>query len=68
MTFKGTMAKKKVVRASNAAVAGGLGLFGAAHAFELPPELVSLSEPIGLIFALIGAVLKVVEYYQARQK
>ena len=57
--------KKNVV--ANGALITGIGLVGASNALDLPLELTDFSEPIGLIFSLIGAILKVVQYFRARE-
>jgi len=50
------------------ALLGGAGILSAVSTIDLPDGLGDAGEPIGLILALIGAVLKIVHYFQARSK
>jgi len=62
------MTSKSKKTAANAAILSGVGLFGASQALDLPSELVNFSEPIGLIFGLIGAILRVIEFFKKSGK
>lgn len=60
------MGKKGDVVADSTLITGA-GLLGAVSSLELPPGLDNLGEPLGLVLAVLGAVLKLVSYFQARK-
>ena len=49
---------------ANASFAGSAGVFSLAQTIDLPVELLPVGEPIGLFLALIGTVLKLVQFFK----
>ena len=62
------MTESSTKRLGDGALLGGAGILSAVSTIDLPDGLGDAGEPIGLILALMGAVLKLVQYFQARSK
>ena len=60
------MADKTKV-ASNGALGLGIGALGLSTIPDLPTDITGVSEPVGLILALIGAIIKLVQFYKAKK-
>ena len=54
----------KTNAAANASFAGSAGLLSLAQTIDLPANLTGVGEPIGLVLALIGTVLKLVQFFK----
>jgi len=61
------MSNSKTQRFADGALVSGAGLLGAASTIDLPTGLDQLSEPIGLVLALIGAAIKLFSFFQNRK-
>lgn len=57
----------KAKTASNASLGLGAGALSLSMIPDVPIELTDVSEPIGLILALIGTILKLVQFYRAKK-
>jgi hypothetical protein len=57
----------KTNAAANASFAGSAGLLSLAQTIDLPSNLIGVGEPIGLVLALIGTVLKLVQFFQTKK-
>lgn len=55
----------KTKHASNAALGLGASALSLSMIPDVPGDLTGVSEPIGLILALIGTILKLVQFYKA---
>lgn len=51
-------------KVANASFASSAGLLSLAQTIDLPANLTGVGEPIGLVLALIGTVLKLVQFFQ----
>lgn len=51
-------------KAANSSFAASASILSAGAMLELPSTLTDLSEPIGLVLALVGTVLKLVEFFR----
>ena len=51
-------------KVANASFASSAGLLSLAQTIDLPSNLTGVGEPIGLVLALIGTVLKLVQFFQ----
>jgi hypothetical protein len=51
-------------KVANASFASSAGLLSLAQTIDLPTNLIGVGEPIGLVLALIGTVLKLVQFFQ----
>jgi hypothetical protein len=51
-------------KVANASFASSAGLLSLAQTIDLPSNLIGVGEPIGLVLALIGTVLKLVQFFQ----
>jgi hypothetical protein len=51
-------------KTANGSFAASAGLLSMSSTLPLPDGLTSFSEPIGLILALVGTILKLVEFVQ----
>lgn len=51
-------------KAANASFAASAGLLSAGAALPIPDGLTDLSEPIGLTLAILGAVLKLIQFFR----
>jgi len=58
------MSDSKTNAVANASFASSAGLLSLAQTIDLPANLIGVGEPIGLILALIGTVLKLVQFFQ----
>lgn len=52
---------------ANASFAGSAGLLSLAQTIDLPSNLTGVGEPIGLVLALIGTVLKLVQFFSDKK-
>jgi len=52
---------------ANASFASSAGLLSLAQTIDLPSNLTGVGEPIGLVLALIGTVLKLVQFFQQKK-
>lgn len=57
----------KTNAAANASFATSAGLLSLAQTIDLPANLTGVGEPIGLVLALIGTVLKLVQFFQNKK-
>jgi hypothetical protein len=57
----------KTKAASNGALGLGIGALGLSTIPDLPADITGVSEPVGLILALIGAIIKLVQFYKAKK-
>jgi hypothetical protein len=53
-------------KVANASFASSAGLLSLAQTIDLPANLIGVGEPIGLVLALIGTVLKLVQFFQKK--
>lgn len=51
-------------KVANASFASSAGLLSLAQTIDLPANLTGVGEPIGLVLALIGTVLKLVQFFK----
>lgn len=51
-------------KAANASFAASAGLLSVGAALPIPDGLTNLSEPIGLALAILGAVLKLIQFFR----
>jgi hypothetical protein len=58
------MMSNKTNAVANASFASSAGLLSLAQTIDLPANLTGVGEPIGLVLALIGTVLKLVQFFQ----
>lgn len=58
--------KIKANVAANASFAGSAGLLSVSQVLDLPVELADLSEPLGLILALVGTALKLIRFFKTK--
>jgi hypothetical protein len=54
----------KTNAAANASFAGSAGLLSLAQTIDLPANLTGVGEPIGLVLALVGTILKLVQFFK----
>jgi hypothetical protein len=52
---------------ANASFASSAGLLSLAQTIDLPSNLTGVGEPIGLVLALIGTVLKLVQFFSSKK-
>jgi hypothetical protein len=52
---------------ANASFASSAGLLSLAQTIDLPTNLIGVGEPIGLVLALIGTVLKLVQFFSSNK-
>jgi hypothetical protein len=58
------MSDSKTNAVANASFASSAGLLSLAQTIDLPSNLTGVGEPIGLVLALIGTVLKLVQFFK----
>ncbi len=61
------MSDNKTNAIANASFAGSASVFSLAQTIDLPSNLTGVGEPIGLVLALIGTVLKLVQFFQNKK-
>jgi hypothetical protein len=49
---------------ANASFASSAGLLSLAQTIDLPANLTGVGEPIGLVLALVGTILKLVQFFK----
>jgi hypothetical protein len=54
-------------KVANASFASSAGLLSLAQTIDLPANLIGVGEPIGLVLALIGTVLKLVQFFSSKK-
>jgi hypothetical protein len=54
-------------KVANATFASSAGLLSLAQTIDLPANLIGVGEPIGLVLALIGTVLKLVQFFSSKK-
>jgi hypothetical protein len=54
-------------KVANASFASSAGLLSLAQTIDLPTNLIGVGEPIGLVLALIGTVLKLVQFFSSKK-
>lgn len=57
----------KTNAAANASFAGSAGLLSLAQTIDLPANLIGVGEPIGLVLALVGTVLKLIQFFSSNK-
>jgi hypothetical protein len=58
------MSDSKTNAVANASFASSAGLLSLAQTIDLPANLTGVGEPIGLVLALVGTILKLVQFFQ----
>jgi hypothetical protein len=58
------MSDSKTNAVANASFASSAGLLSLAQTIDLPANLTGVGEPIGLVLALVGTILKLVQFFK----